>query len=111
MRVDTCSGSAREVLEGRGGGGGGRGSGTQKFVYQKWHDQIFLIVNFVFSHEGHSGLEGGGVGTRPRYLEGVGVVTPQSSHGIRPFQFFPGAYLGPDVRAFTQHPMPASGRQ
>ena len=37
----------------------GRGSGTQKFVYQKWHDRIFPIVNFVSSHDGHFGLEGG----------------------------------------------------
>ena len=39
----------------------GRGrSGTQKFVYQKWPDQIFPVVNFVFSHDGVFGLEGGG---------------------------------------------------
>ena len=31
-------------------------------MYQKWPDQIFPIVNFVFSHDGHFGLgrgEGG----------------------------------------------------
>ena len=31
-------------------GGGGR-SGTQKFVYQKWADQIFPTVKFVASHD------------------------------------------------------------
>ena len=43
-----------------GGGGGGGGFGTQKFVYQKWPDQIFPIVNFIFSHDGPFGR--GGVG-------------------------------------------------
>ena len=38
-----------------GGGGGG-----QTFVYQKWPDRIFPIVNFAFSHDGHFGLGGGG---------------------------------------------------
>ena len=28
--------------------GGGGGSGTQKFVYQKWPDQIVPVVNFIF---------------------------------------------------------------
>ena len=65
---------AREALE---GGEGGRGrSGTQKFVYQKWPDQIFPIVNFVFSRDGHFGLEGGGSG---------GGGYPPSSDGVRPF--------------------------
>ena len=44
------------------GGEGGRGFWTQNLVYQKWPDQIFPIVNFVFSHYGHFGLgrgEGG----------------------------------------------------
>ena len=36
------------------------GSGAQKFVYRKWPDHIFPVVNFVFSHCGHCGLEGGG---------------------------------------------------
>ena len=31
-------------------------------VYQKWLDQIFPSVNFVFSHYGHFGLGGGGQG-------------------------------------------------
>ena len=47
---------------GAGGGGGGGGSGTQKIVYQKWPDQISPILNFVFSHYGHFGLDGGGQG-------------------------------------------------
>ena len=32
------------------GGEGGRGFWTQNLVSQKWPDQIFPIVNFVFSH-------------------------------------------------------------
>ena len=55
--------AAREVLE----GGVRGGSGTQKFVYQKWPDKIFPMVHFVFSHDDHFGLEGGGV---------QGVVAP-----------------------------------
>ena len=47
---------------GGGGGGGGWGAGTQNFVYQQWPDQIFPIVNFVFSHDGHFGLWGEGPG-------------------------------------------------
>ena len=31
-------------------------------MYQKWPDQIFPIVNFVFSHDGHFGLGRGGGG-------------------------------------------------
>ena len=31
-------------------------------MYQKWPDQIFPIVNFVFSHYGHFGLGRGGGG-------------------------------------------------
>ena len=44
------------------GGEGGRGFWTQNLVYQKWPDQIFPIVNFVFSHYGHFGLGRGGGG-------------------------------------------------
>ena len=47
--------------------GGAGGSGTQNFVYQKWPDQIFSIVNFVLSHDGHFGLKGGGGGSRGEY--------------------------------------------
>ena len=49
----------REVIE-RGEQGGGPGSETQKFVYTKWPDKIFPMVNFVFSHDDHFGLGGGG---------------------------------------------------
>ena len=54
-------GGARLLLS-RGGGEGGRGVWTQNLVYQKWPDQIFPIVNFVFSHYGHFGLGRGGGG-------------------------------------------------
>ena len=53
-------GSAGLLL--RRGGEGGRGFWTQNLVYQKWPDQIFPIVNFVFSHYGHFGLGRGGRG-------------------------------------------------
>ena len=43
-------------------GGRGRGFWTQNLVYQKWPDQIFPIINFVFSHYGHFGLGRGGGG-------------------------------------------------
>ena len=46
----------------RGGGGGGGESGTQKFVYQKWLDKVFPLVNFVFSPGDHFGLWGGSRG-------------------------------------------------
>ena len=42
--------------------GGGGGSGTQRVVRQKWPNQIFPDANFVLSHDGHFGLEGGGPG-------------------------------------------------
>ena len=44
------------------GGEGGRGFWTQNLVYQKWPDQIFPLVNFGFSHDGHFGLGRGGGG-------------------------------------------------
>ena len=53
-------GSAGLLLSRR--GEGGRGFWTQNLVYQKWPDQIFPIVNFVFSHYGHFGLGRGGGG-------------------------------------------------
>ena len=40
--------------------GGGVGVGTQKFVYQKWPDQVSPTANFVVSHDGHFGLRGQG---------------------------------------------------
>ena len=33
-------------LKGGGGRGGGGGSGTQNFVFQKWPNKIFPIINF-----------------------------------------------------------------
>ena len=44
---------------------GGGGSGTQKFVYQKWPDQIFPTANLVVSHDGHFGRDGGAGGGAP----------------------------------------------
>ena len=35
-------------------------SGTQQFVYQKWPKTNPPLVNVVFSHNSHFGLEGGG---------------------------------------------------
>ena len=56
-------------------------SGNQKFVYQKWPDKTFPMANFVFSHDGHFGLEGGGGsrGVLVRYLSGLemGFLCPQ----------------------------------
>ena len=70
--VRVCRGAGREVLE---GGERGGGSGTQNFVYQKWPDQIFPMVSFVVSHDGHFGLEGGGAGGSLRGGGGA-FVTP-----------------------------------
>ena len=44
----------REILE------KGEGTWTQKYVYQKWPEKIFPMANFVFSHDGHFGLQGWG---------------------------------------------------
>ena len=66
-------GEVRGPFRGMGGGGGGRASfeqggeggrgfWTENLVYQKWPDQIFPIVNFVFSRYGHFGLGRGGGG-------------------------------------------------
>ena len=38
---------------------GGGGSGTQTSVHQKWPDQIFPMVKFVISRDGHFGGGGG----------------------------------------------------
>ena len=56
-----CLGPRPGLLLSR-GGEGGRGFWTQNLVYQKWPDQIFPIVNFVFSDYGHFGLGRGGGG-------------------------------------------------
>ena len=64
LRICLCvpaSSPPRASFE-QGGGKGGRGFWTQNLVYQKWPDQIFPIVNFVFSHYGHFGLGRGGGG-------------------------------------------------
>ena len=70
--VAYIGGGGAGLLLSRGGGGGegGRGFWTQNLVYQKWPDQIFPIVNFVFSHYGHFGLGrgGGGFGGGPPTL-------------------------------------------
>ena len=62
-RAVMHAGPGRASFE-QGGGEGGRGFWTQNLVYQKWPDQIFPIVNFVFSH-----YRGGG-GFRP------GTISP-----------------------------------
>ena len=58
-----CLGGGAGLLLSR-GGGGGEGVLDPNLVYQKWPDQIFPSVNFVFSDYGHFGLGrgGGGVG-------------------------------------------------
>ena len=74
----------------RNGGRGGRGSGTQEFVYQKWPNQIFPIVNFVFSH--WSLWSGGGVGGAPSMVVGRSNVRLSTTvemaafcpHGVHP---------------------------
>ena len=78
---------------GRGGGGRmrkGGGGGTKIFVYPKWPNQIFPVVNFVFSHDAHFGLGGGGgVTPLPRTAililawgwAGVGVAIKLSEGG------------------------------
>ena len=42
--------------------GEGEGDWDPKFCVDKWLDQIFPVVNFVFSHYGHFGLKEGGGG-------------------------------------------------
>ena len=77
---DTGSSYLDKAVLAQGGGGGvlrgEGGQGTQKIVYQKWPDQIFPVVNFVFSHDGHFGLGGGGV---------VQGGYPPSTCGVQPF--------------------------
>ena len=50
----------------------GGGSGTQNFVHQKWPDKIFPTVNFVFSHDGPSGLGRGGASRGRDHLNAEG---------------------------------------
>ena len=54
-----CGGGCTKHTQSASVGRGPGGSGTQKFVRQKWPDQIFATVNFVFSHDGTFGLKGG----------------------------------------------------
>ena len=54
------------------------GSGAQKFVYQKWPDQIFPMATFV-SHDGPFGLGGGGGAS----LEGEGGRSGHFQSGCR----------------------------
>ena len=67
--------------------GGMGGSGTQECVYQNWPDQIFPMVNFVFSRDGPFGLEGGGSRGAPppplrRWRKAV-VILPRPSPPLR----------------------------
>ena len=57
------TGTSRASLSRGGGGGGGGGEGvwTQNLVCQKVPDQIFPVVNFIFSRDGHL-VWGGGEG-------------------------------------------------
>ena len=62
--VDPWGADREELERGWGwvwGGAGGGGSTTQRFVYPQRPNQIFPFVNFVVSHDGHFGLEGGRV--------------------------------------------------
>ena len=47
-------------------------------MYQKWPNKIFLTANFVFSHDGHFGLEWGGggqeAGVHPLLLLGTAIL-------------------------------------
>ena len=65
----------------RGPGDAGPAESRQKFVYQNWANKIFLIANFVFPHDGHFGLGGGGSrgggGTRtPLLLRCAAILLP-----------------------------------
>ena len=62
--IKTLTVLPRKILDGGGGG------------YQKWPNKTCSVANFVFSHDGHFGLDRGG--------------GPPSSCGVRPFQYFPG---------------------
>ena len=81
-------------------------SGTQKFVYQNWPDQIFPTLNFVLPPRRPlwSGGGGGPGGCRP--------PPPPMSHGVRPFQYVPGhraqgVRLGGHVRPYSPEPSPS----
>ena len=72
-----------EELQTKGGGGGGRGFWTQNLVYQKWPDQIFPIVNFVFSRDGHFGLGRGGGAQADRWWLVSCIDPPPLLHSNR----------------------------
>ena len=95
---------------GRGGGQGGRGFWTQNLVYQKWPDQIFRIVNFVFSRDGHFGLGRGGGGfgggvPPPLWfliiLKKPGGHCPSHAHAL--------CFKGMVAQAMAQGPVPGVG--
>ena len=57
----------------------GGGSGTKKYVYHKWPDQISPIANFVFSHDGPFGMGRGGGGPPCSSL----LIKPMPACGTR----------------------------
>ena len=75
IRAETqwLGGLKGRVLEGGEGGGWGW---DPKFVYQKWPNQIFPTVNFVFPHDGHFDGGGGGGG-----FQGGGGTPPPAVYG------------------------------
>ena len=75
----------------RRGGGGGGAPGTQKFVYQKWPNQIFPMVHIFFPHDGHFGLEGGGV-------RGGGVDPPPCRKNTLSIGLLPTLRVGPPFK-------------
>ena len=72
-------------------------------MYQKWPDQIFPIVNFVFSHNGHFGLGRGegvlGEGSPPLWV----LIIPK-----KPCPRGVGQCLGPPPPLCDGHPPPPS---
>ena len=63
-------------------GRGRGGSGTQNFVYQKWTNKIFPMLNFFFSRCGHFGLWGGGGVPPPPAVYGHSDTSPGGGGGI-----------------------------
>ena len=82
------------------GGEGGRGFWTQNLVYQKWPDQIFPIVNFVLSPNGHFGLGKGGRGfwgRGPPPLVFLIILKKPWGDALNPPQNHPRAVSGSDL--------------
>ena len=81
-------------------GDGGGSLGSKSFLCQKWLNQIFPMVNFAFSHDGHFGLgERGG-----------------SSYGYQTFQYVRGqasplASTAKGLTPWHQHKNPPDGSQ